>query len=52
MILDSHCCRQILPVVGSPPISWVDALHVSSACLLTLGLPSLSTYQFEGDRMY
>jgi hypothetical protein len=52
MTLNSHCCKKILPVVGSPPTSWVDALHASLACLIILGLPSLSTHQSKDDRMY
>jgi hypothetical protein len=52
MTLDSHCYNQTIPVVGSIPTSWDDASHASSTCPLTLGLPSLSTHQFEGDRLY
>jgi hypothetical protein len=52
MTLDSHFCKKIIPMVGSPPISWVDVLHASSTCLIILGLPSLSTHRFEGDMLY
>jgi hypothetical protein len=52
MTLDSHCYKQTLPAIGSHPISWFDALHESLTCPLTLGLPSLSTNQFDGDRLY
>jgi hypothetical protein len=49
-MLGSHCCRQIISVAGSLPISWVDALHASLTYLLIFGSLFLSIRRFEGDR--
>jgi hypothetical protein len=49
-MLGSRCCRRILPMAGSLPISWVDALHASLTYLLIFDLLFLSIRRFEGDR--
>jgi hypothetical protein len=52
MTLNSDCYRQTLLVVGSLPTSWIDALHASLKFPIILGLPSLSSHQFDGDMLY